>query len=172
MTHIKRLAVAVMAATLALSALAAPASANWPVRTTNSRVSQWSHSGHRAIDVAAPYGSVVQAMRQGTTVFAGWRNNCGGRQVYVYQGKGSDGRSRYAAYYHLSRINTYRGERLSTGESLGRVGTSGCTTGPHVHVEMWSGYPWRSGSYRINPWWYMKSSFYGVKNSYLPYRYR
>jgi len=49
---------------------------------------------------------------------------------------------------------------------LGRVGKSGCAQGTHVHVEVWRGFPWASGSYRVDPWKYINSG------TWLPYRYR
>lgn len=116
----------------------------WPVR---GHVSQWFSRRHRAIDIAAPSGSRIVPIRSGRTVFAGWRNNDGGYQVWVYHGRGL-----YSAYYHMRREVSYRGERV-TGcrETIGYVGATGHATGPHLHLEVWLGYPWRSGSRRVNP---------------------
>jgi len=137
------------------------AQAAWPVASRTSYISQWYRSGHRAIDIAATGGTRVVPIRSGTTVFAGWRNNCGGYQVWVSHGNGL-----YSAYYHLRREVSYRGERVSGGsETIGYVGHTGCATGNHLHVEVWKGYPWRSGSYRVNPWRYIDSG------TYLPARY-
>jgi murein DD-endopeptidase MepM/ murein hydrolase activator NlpD len=146
-----------------LVALVAPSTAlaSWPVASTSSYVSQYYHSYHRAIDVATTRGTRIIPIRSGRTVFAGYRSNCGGYQVWVSHGNGL-----YSAYYHMSRTSSYRGEWVSGGtETIGYVGTSGCASGPHVHVEVWRGYPWRSGSYRVNPWNYIDSG------SYLPARY-
>ncbi len=49
---------------------------------------------------------------------------------------------------------------------LGRVGSSGCATGTHLHIEVWRGFPWASGSYRVKPWAYIDSG------TYLPSKYR
>ena len=49
--------------------------AYWPVGTRSSYVSQWSSSGHRAIDIAATAGVKVVPIRSGKTVFAGYKNN-------------------------------------------------------------------------------------------------
>lgn len=167
----RRLVIAALVALALAPIFPSATSANWPVETRASYVSRRYSSSHRAVDVAARYGTPVQTVRKGTTVFAGYRRNCGGKQVYVYHGRDSLGRRRFTAYYHLSRIVTWRGERLSTGENVGKVGTSGCTTGPHVHVEEWVGYPWRSGSRRISPWTRMVTT-YDRYNGALPYRYR
>lgn len=141
---------------------ALPAAATWPIATPYSYVSQGYKSTHRALDLAAVYGANVLPMKSGKTVFAGWKSNCGGYQVWVSHGNGL-----YSAYYHLSRLASYAGEYVTGGsEPIGKVGTSGCATGAHLHIEVWVGYPWRSGSYRINPWNYIDSGYY------LPYRYR
>jgi murein DD-endopeptidase MepM/ murein hydrolase activator NlpD len=152
------------ALTLALAlAIVVPAvvSATWPVASRSSYVSQGYHSGHRGMDLAAPRGTTVVPISTGTVVFAGWRNNCGGYQVWIRHGSG-----KYSAYYHLGKETTYRGDYVTRGERIGTVGTTGCATGPHVHVEMWTSYPWRSGSHRVNPWRWLDSG------TWLPYRYR
>lgn len=137
--------------------------AAWPVQTRSSYVSQRYHDGHRGLDIAAPKGTGVVPIGNGTVVFAGWKSNCGGYQVWIRHRDGTT----YSAYYHLSREVTYSGEVVTGGtERIGYVGTSGCVTGSHLHLEIWKGYPWRSGSYRVNPWAYVDSGYY------LPYRYR
>ena len=157
-----RVALALVAAALLLAVTAVPAGASWPVGTRQSYKSQGFHTGHRANDVAADRGARIVPIRSGTVVFAGWKSNCGGWQVWVAHGDGL-----YSAYYHLSKETTAVGRRVTRQEStLGYVGTSGCVTGPHLHVEVWRGYPWRSSSYRVNPWKFIDSG------TYLPSRYR
>ncbi len=162
-SHVLRRAFVATAIALAVGTTGAmPVAATWPVATPNSRVSQSYKPNHRALDLAAVYGANVLPMRSGRTVFAGWKSNCGGYQVWVSHGSGL-----YSAYYHLSRVSSYKGEPVTGGvEPIGKVGTSGCATGAHLHVEVWVGYPWRSGSHRVNPWNYLASG------RYLPYRYR
>ena len=136
--------------------------ASWPVATKSSYISQGWHTYHRADDVAASYGTPIVPIRSGKVVYVGRRANCGGLQIYISHGNGL-----YTAYYHLSSENVYKGKWVTRQVShIGRVGTSGCTTGPHVHVEVWHGYPWHSGSYRVHPWSYIDSG------TYLPSRYR
>jgi murein DD-endopeptidase MepM/ murein hydrolase activator NlpD len=136
--------------------------ASWPVATRSSYISQGWHTYHRADDVAAAWGTPIVPIRSGKVVYEGYKHNCGGRQVYVAHGNGL-----YTAYYHMSSIAATKGEYVTRQSTrLGRVGESGCATGPHVHVEVWRGYPWASGSYRIGPWNYIDSG------TYLPYRYR
>jgi murein DD-endopeptidase MepM/ murein hydrolase activator NlpD len=115
-----------------------------------------------ADDIAAPRGTRIVPIYSGRVVFAGWRSNCGGYQVWVYHGG-----SLYTAYYHMSHEVSWKGRWVSRSSStLGYVGTSGCATGPHTHVEVWHGYPWHAGSYRVNPWRYIDSG------SFFPLRYR
>lgn len=136
--------------------------AHWPVASTSSWVSQWFHDSHRAMDIAAASGTRIVPIRSGTVVFAGWKNNCGGYQVWVSHGNGL-----YSAYYHMKYETSWKGERVyDQTTTLGRVGKTGCATGYHTHVEVWRGYPWASGSYRVNPWTYVDSGYYE------PYRYR
>jgi murein DD-endopeptidase MepM/ murein hydrolase activator NlpD len=157
-----RATLALLIAGVLLAASALPAGASWPVGSRNSYRSQGYHPGHRANDIAANKGVRVVPMRSGTVVFAGWKSNCGGWQVWLSHGSGL-----YSAYYHLSRESTSSGRYVRRGEStIGYVGSSGCVTGAHLHLEVWRGYPWRSSSYRVNPWNYIDSGYY------LPYRYR
>jgi murein DD-endopeptidase MepM/ murein hydrolase activator NlpD len=158
----RRLSIALVASAAITVIGALPASAAWPVATRSSYVSQYAHRGHVAIDIAAHAWTRIVPIRSGRVVFAGWKSNCGGYQVWVSHGNGL-----YSAYYHMSRENSYRGEWVTGGrETIGWVGSTGCATGPHLHVEVWRGYPWRSGSYRVNPWGFIDNG------SYLPYRYR
>jgi len=132
------------------------------VASRSSYISQAYHRGHRADDIAAPRGTRILPIYSGRVVFAGWKSNCGGYQVWVYHGNGL-----YTAYYHMKRETSWKGRWVTRQTStLGYVGTSGCASGPHVHTEVWKGYPWRSGSYRVNPFSYIDSG------TYLPLRYR
>jgi LysM repeat protein len=116
----------------------------WPV--PGGYISQYFHYGHLGVDIAAPYGSAIVSPRAGTVVFAGWKSNGGGYQVWIYHGNGI-----YTGHHHMSRILVSVGQTVAKGQLIGRVGQSGWATGPHDHFEVWVGYPWRSGSYRINP---------------------
>jgi murein DD-endopeptidase MepM/ murein hydrolase activator NlpD len=136
--------------------------ASWPVATRSSYVSQGWHTYHKGDDVAAAKGTTIVPIRSGKVVFVGRKSNCGGLQIYINHGNGL-----YSAYYHLSSENVYRGKWVTRQVShIGRVGESGCTSGPHVHVEVWRGYPWHSGSYRLRPWKFIDSGYY------LPSKYR
>jgi murein DD-endopeptidase MepM/ murein hydrolase activator NlpD len=120
----------------------------WPV--PGGTISQYFHYGHPAIDIQAPFGTRVLAAAGGSVVFAGWNDNGGGYQIWVSHGSGL-----FTTYNHLSSINVGSGERVGRGQQIGRVGQSGWATGPHLHFEVWRGYPWAGSSYRVNPLIYL-----------------
>ncbi|MBF6605412.1 MAG: M23 family metallopeptidase [Chloroflexi bacterium] len=120
----------------------------WPV--PGGFISQYFWWGHQALDIAASYGSPILAAAAGVVIWAGYRNNEGGYQVWISHGSGL-----YTGYYHMSSIGVGVGEQVGRGSEIGRIGTSGVATGPHCHFEVWRGYPWASGSYRVNPLGYL-----------------
>ena len=83
---------------------------------------------HPGIDIGAPYGTPVHAITAGWILSAGWIAGYG-KTVRVY----THGLVFY--YPHLSRI-LHRHGHLSTAEVLGRVGSTGYSTGPHLHIEI------------------------------------
>jgi murein DD-endopeptidase MepM/ murein hydrolase activator NlpD len=86
---------------------------------------------HPGIDFAGPWGSVVHATAQGVVVFAGNRGGYG-NMVEIDHGYGI-----HTRYGHLSAISVRVGSRIARGAALGRVGSTGRSTGPHVHYEVW-----------------------------------
>jgi murein DD-endopeptidase MepM/ murein hydrolase activator NlpD len=86
---------------------------------------------HPGIDLAGPWGSSVRATAPGKVVFAGYRGGYG-NMVEVDHGYGL-----HTRYGHLSAISVRVGASLAKGASLGRVGSTGRSTGPHVHYEVW-----------------------------------
>lgn len=83
---------------------------------------------HHGLDIGGSTGAPVVAAHAGVVVVAGYADACGGLQVRVDQGGGV-----LAWYRHLSAIETSVGARVSAGTRLGRVGSTGCATGPHLH---------------------------------------
>ncbi len=126
----------------------------WPVGGHN-YVSQYFWRGHHAVDIAAPYGTAVLAAAGGTVVYAGWRSySQGGNVIWISHGSGI-----YTTYNHLSAWQVRAGQRVSAGQRIGSIGTSGMATGPHLHFEVWTAYPWSSGSdsAAINPCRYLSA---------------
>jgi murein DD-endopeptidase MepM/ murein hydrolase activator NlpD len=121
----------------------------WPVVGGHNYISQYFHTGHYALDIAADYGTTVRAASSGTVIFAGWKNNGGGYQVWIAHGSGL-----YTTYNHMSAISVGHGQHVGRGQQVGRVGQSGWATGPHLHFEVWRGPVWAGGT-RVNPLIYL-----------------
>ncbi|HUQ77971.1 MAG TPA: M23 family metallopeptidase [Patescibacteria group bacterium] len=119
----------------------------WPV--AGGYISQYFHYGHYGIDIAADRGTPVKAAGGGTVIFAGWKSNGGGYQVWIAHGSGL-----YTTYNHMSSVSVGRGQGVSRGQQVGRVGATGMATGPHLHFEVWRGAIW-SGGTRVNPLSYL-----------------
>ena len=87
-------------------------------------------TGHRAIDYAAPHGTPVRATGNGTVSFAG-RNGPFGNFISVRHNG-----TYLTNYAHLSRIAVRAGQKVTQGQTIGYVGSTGFSTGPHLHYEM------------------------------------
>jgi hypothetical protein len=86
---------------------------------------------HRAIDVAAPMGTLVTAADRGVVIRAGWNNQGYGQFVII------DHNIDYITLYaHLSEILVEEGQVVAQGQAIGRVGSTGNSTGPHLHFEI------------------------------------
>lgn len=103
----------------------------WPVqgRITSHYGARWG-SFHHGIDIGVPYGTSIRASRSGTVTFAGWRGNYG---ILVIVDHGGGAATWYA---HLSRTAVSSGQWVERGQVLGYVGTTGRSTGPHLHFEV------------------------------------
>jgi murein DD-endopeptidase MepM/ murein hydrolase activator NlpD len=97
------------------------------------RVDPFTHhvAFHSGLDFGGPWGSTVAATAPGTVVYAGPRGGYG-NMVEVDHGYGI--RTRYG---HLSSILVRVGTRVAKGAPVGRLGSTGRSTGPHVHYEVW-----------------------------------
>ena len=85
---------------------------------------------HRGVDVVAELGQPVKAAYSGTVVFAGW-NGAHGKTVHVVH----DGRWS-TRYSHLSTWDVRAGDTVKKGELIGFAGSTGQSTGPHLHFEL------------------------------------
>ena len=115
----------------------------WPV--PGGWISQYFHATHPAIDIAAPEGTRVLAAAAGTVIYAGWKDNGGGYQVWIAHGSGL-----FTTYNHMSAVLVHVGEHVGRAQQVGRVGMTGNATGPHLHFEVWHGMVWGDGV-RVNP---------------------
>jgi murein DD-endopeptidase MepM/ murein hydrolase activator NlpD len=85
---------------------------------------------HLGVDYGAPYGAPVIAVASGVVVSAGWSGGAG-RMVTLRHSGGYE-----SSYLHLSSIAVSRGARVAQGEVIGRVGSSGLSTGPHLDYRL------------------------------------
>ena len=84
---------------------------------------------HKGIDYGAPKGTPIRSVGAGTVEFAGWQNGYG-NAVEVRHGNGKS-----TFYAHMSRVDVRKGQRIEQGQNLGAVGSTGWSTGPHLHFE-------------------------------------
>jgi murein DD-endopeptidase MepM/ murein hydrolase activator NlpD len=109
----------------------------WVAPVSNYRLSSyfgqaggmWSSGRHTGQDFAAPYGTSIRAAHRGKIVFAGWDGSYGRKIVIEHE----DGTRTW--YCHLSSFTRTTGY-VTTGELIGRVGSTGNSTGPHLHLEV------------------------------------
>lgn len=88
-------------------------------------------TGHRAIDYAAAVGTPIRTTADGTVTFAGWSTAGYGNFVSIrHNGTYSTN------YAHMSKIAVKKGQKVKQGEAIGYVGSTGFSTGPHLHYEM------------------------------------
>ncbi|MFI8308396.1 peptidoglycan DD-metalloendopeptidase family protein [Streptomyces sp. NPDC085927] len=92
--------------------------------------SMWSSGYHTGVDFAVPTGTSLKAVGAGTVVSAGWAGSYG-NQVVI---KLDDGH--YAQYAHLSSLSVSAGQTVSGGQQVGLSGSTGNSTGPHLHFEI------------------------------------
>ncbi len=94
---------------------------------------------HKGLDFAAPRGTPIYAAGNGTIKYAG-RKGAYGNFVLI-----SHNATYSTAYAHMKRINTAKGRRVKQGQVIGYVGTTGRSTGPHLHYEI------RRSGRQVNP---------------------
>ena len=103
---------------------------SWPVNglLTSGFGARWGRM-HEGIDVAAPTGRPIGAAAAGTVIVAGWGGGYG-NLVVISHGSIS------TAYAHMSQISVSSGQQVDRGTVLGAVGSTGNSTGPHLHFEV------------------------------------
>ncbi len=85
---------------------------------------------HAGIDIAAPYGTPIRAVAEGTVAYSGWH---GGHGNYV---KVNHAGGLATGYGHMSKIAARVGQKITRGQVIGYVGSTGLSTGPHLHYEL------------------------------------
>ena len=100
---------------------------------------------HKGIDLAMPTGTPVYATADGVVSKAEWFSSYG---LYISLEHGADIQTRYG---HLSRLNVAAGQQIRKGDVIGYVGSTGRSTGPHLHYEV------RIAGVAVNPIPYMQA---------------
>jgi len=112
----------------------------WP--SNNHTLSGYDYSDvHRGIDIAGNTGEAVYATDAGVIVYAGWNNYGYGNMVMIDHGNGFQ-----SLYAHLSAFNVGCGQSVGQGDVIGAIGSTGNSSGSHLHFEI------LSGSGKLNPW--------------------
>jgi murein DD-endopeptidase MepM/ murein hydrolase activator NlpD len=110
------------------------------------------HAGaamHPGIDLAGSYGTPIYATADGTVARAGWNSGGYGNLVEIDHGRGIATR-----YGHMSAILVREGDHITRGQQIGRMGSTGRSTGNHLHYEV------RIDGRAVNPIPFMKSTDY------------
>lgn len=100
---------------------------DWPVYGP---ISQYYRSGHPAIDITGKVGTALQASGSGYVVEAGW-NGGYGRTIVIDHGNGYSTR-----YAHCNSLSVSVGQKVSRGQTIATLGSTGRSTGPHCHYEV------------------------------------
>lgn len=101
---------------------------NWP--TVGYRITQYYSWGHHGLDIANKGGTPIYASDAGTIEVVGWGRGYG-NQIVVNHGGGK--KTRYA---HMSKFYVKKGQSVGKGEAIGAMGSTGRSTGPHLHFEI------------------------------------
>jgi murein DD-endopeptidase MepM/ murein hydrolase activator NlpD len=103
----------------------------WPVNAPITSPFGWRWGRmHEGIDLGAAYGTPITAAAAGVVIYAGWEGGYGNLVVIDHGG------GLATAYGHQSRIAVSTGQSVSQGETIGYVGSTGHSTGPHLHFEV------------------------------------
>lgn len=86
---------------------------------------------HTGIDIGASRGSEIYAANSGTVIVAGWSQKGYGNYVVIDHGGGKS-----TLYAHMDKIKTTKGAKVAKGDVIGLVGSTGYSTGPHLHFEI------------------------------------
>ncbi|GHI86276.1 M23 family metallopeptidase [Streptomyces xanthophaeus] len=110
--------------------------------------SMWSSGYHTGVDFIASSGTTVRAVGAGSVVSAGWSGSYGNEVVIRH----ADGN--YSQYAHLSSLSVSAGQSVTAGQTIGLSGSTGNSTGPHLHFEIRTSPSYGSD---INPIAYLRS---------------
>jgi len=130
------------------SAITSDASMIWPVKS-NSKMyisTYFGENGHQGIDITSPCGTDIYAADSGKVTFSGWCSNGYGNYIIIDHG---DNKTE-TLYAHCSEMYVSVGDTVSAGQVIAAVGSTGQSTGNHLHFEV------RINGTRVNPLGYVK----------------
>ncbi|MFJ3877285.1 M23 family metallopeptidase [Streptomyces sp. NPDC090077] len=113
----------------------------------------WSSGSHTGIDFHADEGSIVHAVGAGTVVEAGW-GGAYGNNVVIRHNDGT-----YTQYGHLLSLSVSAGQTVGAGQQIGLSGSTGNSSGPHLHFEARTGATYGTD---INPLTYLRNHGVGI----------
>ena len=93
-----------------------------------------SRTFHSGVDMAAPYGTPIYASNSGKVIYSGWYGGYG-KVVIVDHGQ-INGQNTSTLYAHMSSMAVQVGEYVTKGQKVGNIGSTGYSTGPHLHFEV------------------------------------
>lgn len=103
----------------------------WPVQgVVSSEYGRRWGTFHNGIDIRAPFGAQIKAARSGKVIYSGSEDGYG-NVVILYHGRGLS-----TIYAHASKLLVGKGERVQKGKTIARVGSTGRSTGSHLHFEV------------------------------------
>ena len=103
---------------------------------------------HNGIDIGAPTGSAITAVQSGTVIVSKYSNSAG-NYIVINHGKDASGNVICSVYMHASERYVSVGDAVSQGQTIAAVGSTGYSTGPHLHFAVTV-----NGSY-VSPWGYV-----------------
>ncbi|MBB1252020.1 transglycosylase family protein [Streptomyces alkaliterrae] len=130
------------------SGYAAPVAAA-PSTAYRASGAMWSSGYHTGVDFSVPTGTRINSVSNGTVVSAGWAGAYGNQVVIRH----NDGR--YSQYAHLSSLSVSAGQSVTAGQQIGLAGSTGNSTGPHLHFEVRTGAGYGTD---IDPLAYLRSN--------------
>lgn len=143
----------------ASAATSVPASGGMFQRPANGRLSQgWGaasgangYSFHNGLDIAGPVGTPINASQTGTVTRAGWGGAYGNHVIITHV---LNGQVWTTVYAHMSSVSVSAGQRVTQGQNIGAMGSTGNSTGSHLHFEIHRGgysYSSSSAGNTVNP---------------------
>ncbi|MBN1584849.1 M23 family metallopeptidase [Candidatus Uhrbacteria bacterium] len=117
----------------------------WP--TSARRITQYYTRLHNGLDIAGPMRTPLYAAESGTVIFSGWNSGGYGNMVLVDHGGGL-----FTRYAHATQLLVRKGDQVNRGDTIALMGSTGRSTGPHIHFEVAVGSVYN----RVNPLNYIR----------------